>query len=706
MNRFILLLTLFVFSSGYIFAEEMNVVQVGDLVYRLNEKTMTAKVTYNIDKEGDNYAELPNYVEIPTSIQVSNDEYVVSAIGVGAFEACEKLYSITLPITLKEIEESAFSGSSIISIELPEGIEEISGSLFSYTQLESITLPSTVKTIGDFAFYSCGKLKEIQIPDKLESIGKSAFRECNALESLTFTNIREIGDKAFKDCQSLNEVNFGKGELTIGNEAFADCPALASLSFGTGVVEIGESAFSECEALTEITIPKNIQKIGYCAFYNCMGLSSVTLEDGDTKLLLGSSPFANCPFTYLYLGRNIGQMNDNSFPSSFFLSNKNLEKIVIGDSVTYIPQQLFRNSQSLKEVSFGNNVKEVSADGFADCSNLKRVDCKSIDNWSKINFEDASSNPLSNGAKLYVDDQLVIDIRLSSDVKAIGNNAFAQYSPLKTVEISESVESIGIQAFFGCENLESVVVESGKKEYGDGAFLRCSNLREVYCSNIIDWIESTFNNLYSNPIGHDTLFYLDGEILETLDIPEGPHDIGKNCFNRYDFITSVKIPESVVTVGDYAFADCNNLEDVFLGSKVSEIGGKAFSSLSIKTIISKATLSPSFSTNSTTATFMDYNAEVFVPNGSLESYRENECWKNFSKIEEKDFSGVEIVESDGSNGFKIEGNTLYAFENLEVFTVSGIKIAEISANATLTLTPGITYIIHCKGKTKKVMRIK
>ena len=68
-------------------------------------------------------------------------------------------------------------------------------------------------------------------------------------------------------------------------------------------------------------------------------------------------------------------------------------------------------------------------------------------------------------------------------------------------------------------------------------------------------------------------------------IPEGITKIGDRAFESTN-IASVTIPDSVKSIGKYAFAWCNNLNSVYLGenSQLEEIGERAFSCLSLNTI--------------------------------------------------------------------------------------------------------------------------
>ncbi|MDE6769744.1 MAG: leucine-rich repeat domain-containing protein [Muribaculaceae bacterium] len=707
----------------WIIGAKAESVKVDNLYYNLFEETLTASVTYNFDTPDENdrfnYMHLPSEIVIPSTIVVDNKTYTVTSIGQQAFISCDQLESVSLPSTLvtigseafsytglktivipenvesigisafsgchnlteielpsalSKIGSSAFSHTGLTTISLPEGITDIPENAFFYADLENIILPSTITTIGSSAFSDCKNLKEIIFPESLETIGKQAFKDCIALESLYLNKVNSIGEKAFEDCLGISNIDFGTGSLIIGSEAFA-----------------------ECTGLSEITIPETVVEIGYMAFYDCMGIKDINISDGTSPILLAHAPFANCPVTDLYVGRDItgDKWND------YFTSNKQLEKVVLGDEVTTLPNRMFYYCKSIKEITFGDHIKTVKNDAFTKCDNLKRVNCKSIDEWAEINFESTSSNPLTNGADLFVDDQLVTDIVFSDNISAIGDNAFICYKPLKSVTLSKSITSVGEQAFFGCENLEKVSIEANSINYGYGAFLRCENIREVYCDNISDWLLSKFETGPANPLYYGAKLYVDGELLTTLDVPEGITQINENSFFNYPYLTKVTLPESVTEVGTSAFVNCEDIEEIILGSHIQNLGNRAFNGTNLKTIISKATTPPAFSLYPTIATFSDYTADVFVPFGSAKAYRENEYWKNFSTIEESDLAGIDSISNESPTPFSINGGTVTAITPLKIYTFNGIQIGTMESNTDQTLPDGI-YLIKSINRTYKV----
>ena len=95
-----------------------------------------------------------------------------------AFYKCYELTEITLPSTLKSIEEMAFFRCSIKTLDLPESLTFIGKDAFSYcTAIEKVTIPATVTEIGEYAFYNCTSLKDVTMLGKEAdmTLGKKWF---------------------------------------------------------------------------------------------------------------------------------------------------------------------------------------------------------------------------------------------------------------------------------------------------------------------------------------------------------------------------------------------------------------------------------------------------------------------------------------------------------------------------------------------------
>ena len=100
------------------------------------------------------------------------------------------------------------------NVEIPSMIDgkivtEIGSYGFSHCEeLEMISLPNTIRKINEGAFYDCKSIKTINIPESVNKMGYSAFEDCFSLESVNMSsNIEIIEINVFRGCGSLKEIN-------------------------------------------------------------------------------------------------------------------------------------------------------------------------------------------------------------------------------------------------------------------------------------------------------------------------------------------------------------------------------------------------------------------------------------------------------------------------------------------------------------------
>ena len=137
-------------------------------------------------------------------------------------------------------------------------------------------------------------------------------------------------------------------------------------------------------------------------------------------------------------------------------------------------------------------------------------------------------------------------------VTSIGSDAF-KYSSLTSVTIPNSVTSIGSYAFESCYSLTSVNIPNSVTSIGDGAFQGCHGLTSVTISDITAWLSISFAGSESNPLCYAHHLFLNGEEVKDLTIPNSVTSIGNYAFRGCSSLTSVTIPNSVTSIGNSAF---------------------------------------------------------------------------------------------------------------------------------------------------------
>ena len=130
-------------------------------------------------------------------------------------------------------------------------------------------------------------------------------------------------------------------------------------------------------------------------------------------------------------------------------------------------------------------------------------------------------------------------------VTSIGYRAFSDCSRLTSVTIPNSVTSIGRYAFNYCKGLTSVNIPNSVTSIGDCAFSGCIGLEDaIIVNDMFVHLPETYSGHYS--------------------IPENISQIIGGAFYNCKGLTSVTIPNSVTSIGDYAFSCCNVLEDIII----------------------------------------------------------------------------------------------------------------------------------------------
>ena len=488
----------------------------------------------------------------------------VTSIGSSAFSGCSGLTGVTIGNGVTSIGYRAFEGcSSLTSVTIPSDVDIIGASAFSGCEnLKTVTIADGVKVIEPGAFADCTNLTHVTIPDSMKSIGDRAFRNCSRLTSVTIPDsVTSIGEEAFENCRGLTSVTIGNGVTSIGYGVFAGCSGLTNVTIPDSVTSIGPGAFSGCSGLTSVTIPDSVTSIGRSAFGNCSGLTSVTIPDSVTNIGDDYGAFDGC--TNLTSVTIPQAVCTKGLSRSLGLGGRIIQRIIISDGVTSIGAGAFNGCSGLTSVTIPDSVTSIGGWAFSGCSGLTSV-------------------------------------TIPDSVTSIGSSAFYNCRGLTSVTIPDSVTSIGEGAFFGCSALTSVTIGNSVTNIGVNAFGFCTNLTSVTipdsvveCQLAFPWSINSINFLgvrsYLNCFAHNDYYKSNSPCkingvpireIRTLVIPDTVTSIGNYAFRDCSGLTSVIIPDSVTNIGLQAFSGCSGLTSMTIPDSVTSIGGAAFSGCS------------------------------------------------------------------------------------------------------------------------------
>lgn len=554
-----------------------------------------------------------------TSITSVTFPITVQSLGASSFESCKGLTKLVLPNSINTLDSRAFRGceniselqlpnatstigdyvfencSSLTIVELPEGLTFTGkGEFKNCKNLSSVSIPSTMQTIGDETFMQCVALMKMELPDSVTSLGRSSFEQCSNLREVRYPEIlTEIKDRAFFNASRLVSNVFPETLTTIGSSAFENCEAFNDLTIPVNVTVIGGRAFANCDGINILTIKSD--KIASCGdgiFYECL-LREVKFPEGITTIparLFSQAKFT--PTSRMTIPNTVTTIGDYAFAgTNTYQANLSVIEFEEGTELTKIGASAFAYCTALKQFTIPETTEEIGANAFANCINILSIEIP--ENVTKIGTGaffgcEVLSEITYNAIRVTTSNQNIFakcnvkKITIGENVRAFPANLFkgAQFSKndatgeeeMITVYIPASVETIGEYALPNIANLQKVVFEDGSEltNIGQYAFYQCINLTSC---NLPDSVTSIGNFAFAGctKLGSDS--------AEPFSIPTSLVTLGSSAFQDCPSLTKVVIPSGVTKIGDKAFMNDIGLISVQMaGGFLTEIGVSAFES--------------------------------------------------------------------------------------------------------------------------------
>ncbi|NBH70803.1 leucine-rich repeat domain-containing protein [Clostridiaceae bacterium] len=543
----------------------------------------------------------------------------VTWVGAAALKGCRLLSMVSWPSGIDEIEEETFSGCvSLKAVLTCLPRQNQSPSNCKKTDDPSLpdAFPAVIRSAGTRAFYCCSSLEQIHIGGMV-SAGKEAFRDCASLCRQPLKSLLSVGEGAWEGtCYTALLPNQGMdASLPVLNHILLSGQGyIGEACLPQGIRSIAPYAFAGNCGLTKVTFPDTLVHIGEGAFWGCTGLQEV--EFSHTACQIGQRAFEKCA-SLRELKVYASQAKSRAFACCPSLTQAELYGLFC------LEERLFENCSSLEDC-LCPQAESVQDFCFCGCRNLRAFDSSRISHIGSYAFQDCDhlrSVDLADGAVLmphaFEACGRLEAVRLGGTKKAplLREYAFCGCTALRTVSwqektwqlraypdiLSDGLPQAARQVFasaLSCFVVEKediltgyqgqgriVHIPRGIRQIGAEVFRDILMLEEVEIPDTVAligarafhgtaWLEKQRRKSPLVTINH---MVLDGSCCAgEVVIPEDIRLVCGWAFAGGLDIRRIRFLSDKVKVGEYAFRNCINLEEMVLADGTAiQFGGIA-----------------------------------------------------------------------------------------------------------------------------------
>lgn len=443
--------------------------------------------------------------------------------------------------------------------------------------------------------------------------------------------------------QKLKTIELPESLEYITHGAFSRIP-VDSIKLPGSLKSIGDAAFQD-GCLRSVDLSETvIRKIPSHTFAGCRNLEEVVLPD--TIEAVGGNAFYDTEkLQEINLSEGLKEIGEYAFYRS------GLRILDVPDSVEKIGNYAFSGCDHLKIVILPNHEIQAECKVFHYCEKLKKVinakylkgdsnfsDCPNLTSLSNLRI---SARKLTAG--MFTPDELQGVVELPEATVVVENNCFALQKTVTSIVAHENLKAIGASAFSYMEELEVVDLSrcSQLELIGNRAFEKCTKLKKVILPEDCSKLQ----------LGESV--WLDCHSLQEINLPNCVRLIPANCFLSCRNLRHIRWPNRLRIIGDQAFK-FSGLEEARLPQSLQRINKGAFdgcTELKFVEIPSKVSTVP-------TQCFIDcVKLEKVVATDELASFGK----KAFYQCER--LTDVEIVSNDPD--FDQYEDILYGEESFE-----------------------------------------
>lgn len=351
--------------------------------------------------------------------------------------------------------------------------------------------------------------------------------------------------------------------LTKNNDVVERCEDNGTdIEIDEGIRIIADGAFKDRIRLHHIKLPSTLEEIGEESFRGCRNLEEMDVPEKTVKI--HTSAFRDCvSMKSLVVRNNCIKIGERAFENC-----SALEEVELPDGITEIYGGVFNSCRSLKSIRLPANLTILGESAFADCVGLTSITLpETVTKIDDLVFNGCTS---------------ITEINMQEGVRKIGKSAFKNCTSLVKAQLPSTVSNIGDAPFRGCSAIRSIQVDSKNKYYKSAPIKRDGSNHVLFNKNksiLIAYPASSRGVQYDIPdsvVSVCDWAFCESKKLNRITIPDSVREIGEGAFSNCSLLDELEIPDSVERIDDCAFRGCTSLEKIIIPDSVVELGWGLF----------------------------------------------------------------------------------------------------------------------------------
>ena len=508
----------------------------------------------------------------------------IKTIGISAFRR-SGITQMEIPAGVEVIKRGAFSHTALTSVKLPDGLSFIGSIPFADCKsLSEIAISESnpnYKTVDGVLYskdgktliqYPAAKGGEYKVEDGTEVVGYGSFASAAATKVIFPESLRSIENMAFFEAQALTSFNLPDSVETIGAHAFGDFgfhfgdeekPLIETLHMGPNVRFIGADAF------TMMNIGAFEVDEGNQYFASSGGFITGKSKDMILEVPRGMKPVMVIPdgISTLqdYLLEECNDVKDIVIPDSVFRFGTRVFPYDLGEEdetgkAAHVISCRFHCTEGSAAESYAKQY-EIAYDDIMEPERL-------------VHEEQTQEVPAAEGAPA-----VTLTWNVFKDRAELAGYSMEERGPLIIPSTYNDLpvtairrEDTGYAYYNNCTKVEIPASVSAI----DTLFFDSSDYNTEYAVDENNEYYKSLDGVLFDAEGDVLLLYPQNRQGAEYEVPSKTETIGKRAFRSNNLLTKVTLPKSLRTIEEYAFSSCNALTTVEFTKGLKEIKEWAF----------------------------------------------------------------------------------------------------------------------------------